>query len=42
MLSNCSKTHYYKIPLVTNSAQTRGLISIYNGMYTACSYITPQ
>ena len=35
-LSKCSKTNYYKCPLVSNIVQTCSLIklSIYNGMYS--------
>ena len=36
------KTNYYKSSLVTNFAQFRSLIPIYKGMYTVCSYDTPQ
>ena len=42
MLSKCSKTNYYKSSLVANFAQVCSLIHIYNGMYTVCSYDTPQ
>ena len=36
------KTNYYRSLLVTIFVQTCSLISIYNGMYTVCSYDIPQ
>ena len=36
------KTNYFISTLVPNFVQTCILISIFNGMYTVCSYDTPQ
>ena len=36
------KTSYYKSSLVANVVQTCSHISIDNGMYTICSYDSPQ
>ena len=38
----CPKTNYYKSSLVIDFAQTCRVASIDNGMYTVCSYDTPQ
>ena len=39
---NAKKTIYYKSSLVAYFVQMCSFISIYNGVYTVCSYDTPQ
>ena len=41
-LSKRSEIIYHKSLLVANFVQTYTLISIYNDIYTVCSYDTPQ